>query len=182
MGTRVLTPEGRIVRVLLDGEVLSPVEIIKLSGVPRATTYSNLKDLLIVGWIVEREGRYALTPEGVMAYLSEVLPDDVDVSRLISIARSAGTSPARLVSLGVRIDRIVYQYSYRRRNIILSDNPDVLNTFRINTSREYLKTRYCIHNATPKRVNYIAEMPEPYIGCLGHWGSPMEPLRVFLLL
>ena len=103
MGSRILAPEGKIIRTLLGGEVLSPVEIIRLSGVPRATTYSNLKDLLIAGWVVEREGKYIITPSGVKAYLSEVLPDDIDVSRLISVAKSVKASPARLVSLGIRL-------------------------------------------------------------------------------
>ncbi len=99
---RILSPEGEIVRVLATGP-LSPTEIVGRVKVSRAAVYNNIKDLLIAGWIIEKEGKYALTPEGVMAYLSEVLPDDVDVDRLAGLARVVGVSPMRLVSLGIRL-------------------------------------------------------------------------------
>ena len=99
---RILTPEGEIIRALLAG-ASNPVQILKKVKIGKSTVYLNLKDLLLVKWIKQVDDKYAITETGMKVYISEVLPEDVDVSRLVGIAKIVGVSPMRLVSLGIRL-------------------------------------------------------------------------------
>jgi len=99
---RILTPEGEILKALSNGPK-SPINLTECTPVARATVYTNLKDLLLVGWVREENGKYYITVDGVKAFWSRVLPDEVDVDRLLKISKELSIPISKLVILGLRL-------------------------------------------------------------------------------
>ena len=99
--TRVLTPEGEIIKALMDGP-LNPIQIVKKVKIGRSTVYNNLKDLLIAGFIIRNGDAYRVSGAGLRAYFSEVLPD-VDADFIVGFAGRVNASPLEVVEFGVRV-------------------------------------------------------------------------------
>ncbi len=99
----ILTPAGQIVRYLIIKKRATARDIATGNPIALSTVYSNLKDLLIADLAVIEDGKYAVTKEGIRRYLSEVLPDDVDVPRLIKVSEELGIPAIDVVRLGIRL-------------------------------------------------------------------------------
>ena len=69
---RVLTPEGLILKALIEEGPLTPTQIIEKTGISRSAVYSNIKDMLLAGWVIEREGKIAITDAGREAFWSSI--------------------------------------------------------------------------------------------------------------
>ena len=100
---RILTPEGEIIKYLMELKVATPTQILDKADIAKTTLYITLKDLLLANWINGTNGRYYVTNEGVITYWSSVLPSGVDVGRLLRVCGELGVSPSKVVELGVRL-------------------------------------------------------------------------------
>lgn len=69
---RVLTPEGLILKALIEEGPLTPTQIIEKTGISRSAVYSNIKDMMLAGWVIEREGKIVVTEAGREAFWSSV--------------------------------------------------------------------------------------------------------------
>ena len=107
---RILTPEGEILKVLLRGSKTAP-QIVESANIGRTAVYTNLKDLLIAGYVIRNGDTYRVSNAGVKAYLNEVLPG-VDAGSLLGISSIVGTSPLKLVEAGIRILLAVAEAGY----------------------------------------------------------------------
>ncbi len=105
----MLSPAGKIIRVLLDEKAKTSTQIINLTGLSKPAVYNNLKDLQLAGYVKERDGIYEVTKEGVRAFWSSVLDDEL-AGRLVRVAGGVGVSTYELVEVGVRLILDIVEY------------------------------------------------------------------------
>ena len=108
--TRILTPEGEIIKALMEGPY-NTTQILNKVSLGKSTVYNNLKDLLLAGWVVRDGDSYRVTDAGVKAYFAEVLPG-VDVDALVGYSKLLGVSALELVEVGVRVVMAVVEAAY----------------------------------------------------------------------
>ena len=101
---RILSPEGEILKALLK-EPKTPVQLLKEITIGRTTLYENLKDLMLAEYIERftENNIYKVTKAGIRAFWSEVLPDEVDVGRLLRVSEELRVSSSKIIELGVRL-------------------------------------------------------------------------------
>jgi hypothetical protein len=110
---RVLSPEGEILKVLLGGSKSAP-QIVESVNVGRTAVYTNLKDLLIAGWIKQVDDKYAITNEGVEAFWSAVLPD---AGSVVEVGREFGIPVHDLVSIAIDLLVAILREGYVPRDV-----------------------------------------------------------------
>ena len=113
---RILTPEGEIIKALMEGPY-NTTQILNKVSLGKSTVYNNLKDLLLAGWVVRNGDSYRVTDAGVKAYLSEVLPD-VNADFIIELGGRAGFSPLKVIELGVRVLQAIDEASYLPADLV----------------------------------------------------------------
>ncbi len=124
---RVLTPEGEILKALIKSRRLPAAKIYELTDLGRTTVYSNLKDLIIAGWIKEKDSNYEATKEGIKAFWYAIL--DELAERLVSVSSSLGINSAKLVRAGIRLilDIVEFGLPEEVRRFLVKHDPSLLD-------------------------------------------------------
>ena len=99
---RILGSEGQILKSLIRKGRKSAPQISVDTGLGKGTTYYTLKELIARNYVKECEGVYEVTEDGVKAFWSVILNDEL-AARLVSASKDLGISTYELVELGVRL-------------------------------------------------------------------------------